>query len=260
MTPGGTITILHSFDPTAKPNHGTQYDGSIPLGPLMQGTDGRFYGTTNWGGNNGLGIVFQISSSGVYQVLHSFQNSTTTSPVILEGENSVAGMVDGGDGFIYGVTEQGGASGYGTLFRLTKTGTGFSVLHNFDKQTGGNPYGTPLLHTNGIIYGVTYTGGTTDPTKGVLYQFSAGLAPFARIVGATSGPVGSQVGLLGQGFTSTSSVYFGSSTLPVSGSSVHVVSSTYMLVRVPQGAKTGTIKVVTPSASLLTRQSFTVKP
>src|ERR1035441_6066134 len=65
ISPSGTYTNLHSFT-------GTNGDGVFPYAPLVQGSDGNFYGTTDGGGTSGSGTVFRISPSGTYTNLHSF--------------------------------------------------------------------------------------------------------------------------------------------------------------------------------------------
>ena len=76
MTPGGSITLLHSFNGT---------DGNSPTAGVVQGTDGNFYGTTRSGGNSnncdgGCGMVFRISPGGSLTVLHSFNGTDGDSP------------------------------------------------------------------------------------------------------------------------------------------------------------------------------------
>src|ERR1039457_5524044 len=65
ISPNGSETNLHSF--VGSPN-----DGAHPIGGLVQGSDGNFYGTTEVGGTNGDGTVFRISPSGNYTNLYSF--------------------------------------------------------------------------------------------------------------------------------------------------------------------------------------------
>jgi uncharacterized repeat protein (TIGR03803 family) len=62
MTPSGVLTTLHSFDFT---------DGQDPHG-LVEGTDGDFYGTTQYGGAYDEGTVFKITPTGTVTTLHSF--------------------------------------------------------------------------------------------------------------------------------------------------------------------------------------------
>jgi len=237
LTTKGKLKIIHSFGD----------DGTIPIGPVMQASDGKLYGSTSAGGTFGQGIVFQLSSSGTYKVLHNFQN--------IEGNNSTSGLVQGSDKFLYGVTSSGGTNGVGSLFKINTTGTAFSVLHNFDMKNGANPGGTPTLHTNGTIYGVTYTGGSQFSGYGVLYSFNNTLKPFASLVVIWSGKVGKHVGILGQGFSSATGVKFGSGS-----GTFQAVSDTYMIATATAGATTGNVTVLEPGGNLVTPQVFKVIP
>ena len=53
-----------------------------------------------------------------------------------------------------------------------------------------------LQHTNGLLYGLSLHGGTYD--SGVFFSLDEGLLPFVHLV-SNSGPIGSTVGILGQG-------------------------------------------------------------
>jgi uncharacterized repeat protein (TIGR03803 family) len=79
---------------------------------LMQGSDGNFYGTTEYGGTNGAGTVFKISTNGALTTLYSFTGGN-------DGANPQAGLVQGTDGSFYGSTSVGRLGGTGTVFRLT---------------------------------------------------------------------------------------------------------------------------------------------
>ena len=170
------LNIIHSFKTDG-------IDGTNPSGPVMQGADGKLYGTTVWQGTADQGIVFVMTTSGGgYKVLHSFQGA--------EGTNPYAGLVEGSDKYLYGVAARGGAKSVGTLFKVSTTGKNLAVLHDFDTPSGDTPFATPMLHTNGIIYGLTQHGGTPNTAYGVLYSFDAGLKPFASLVVLSSGKVG----------------------------------------------------------------------
>ena len=64
ITAAGTLTTLHGFTGGA--------DGGYPLGGVIQGSDGNFYGTTSQGGANRTGTVFQITTAGTLTTLFSF--------------------------------------------------------------------------------------------------------------------------------------------------------------------------------------------
>src|ERR1039458_3986157 len=123
VTASGTLTPLHAF--AGHPN-----DGCEPYGPLVQATDGNFYGTTNYGGtsNNcgifGCGTVFKITTGGTVTILYSF----CTQSGCLDGSSPQAGLVQGSDGNLYGATfyggpNYGGPNGYGTVFKIDRKST-----------------------------------------------------------------------------------------------------------------------------------------
>ncbi len=241
LTTKGALKILYSFAAT-----GT--DGKNPLGPVLQAADGKLYGTTNWGGANGFGTVFVMSTSGGgYKKLHDF--------LAVEGENPPAGMVQGSDGFLYSVATRGGANSQGTLFKVNTTGTTFAVVHDFATASGDTPMSTPVLHTNGIVYGTTNHGGSQLPAYGVLYSFDNGLKPFASLVIITSGHVGDAAGILGQGFLSATGVSFGNGP-----GQIIPINDTAAIVSPLAGAMTGPVKVHMPSGDLVTPQTFKVLP
>ncbi len=137
VTLSGTLTTLHTFD------YG---DGAFPVSPVVQGTDGNFYGTNQGEGDSGgAGAIFKMTPSGTVTVL-----SPTSSP---------AGLVEGRDGNFYGTTPQ--SYTYGTVFKITPSGT-LTTLHTFDGTDGGNPQAGLTLATDGNFYGTTYSGGTSN--------------------------------------------------------------------------------------------------
>jgi uncharacterized repeat protein (TIGR03803 family) len=237
LTKKGVLKIIYSFGSVAN-------DGFTPDAPVMQGADGKFYGTAYWGGANGFGTVYQLTPAGAYKILHSFAGT--------DGAHSSAGLVQGSDNFLYGVTIAGGSFGDGAFFKINTTGTTYTVLHQFDgKTSGGSPGATPLLHTNGTIYGWASVG----PKEGCLYSMNVGLRQFASLVVVTSGKVGTAVGIIGQGFSGTTKVKFGTGP-----GTFTVVSDTYMTAAPAAGATTGKVTVVEGAVSLATPQTFKVVP
>jgi uncharacterized repeat protein (TIGR03803 family) len=88
-------------------------DGQYPYAPLVQGTDGNFYGTTYYGGSQNDGTVFEITSTGTLTTLHSFDASGS------DGSIPVSGLVQHTDGDFYGTTLNGGTSKVGTVYKLS---------------------------------------------------------------------------------------------------------------------------------------------
>jgi uncharacterized repeat protein (TIGR03803 family) len=234
------LKIIHSFDVT---------NGGQPEGPLVQGVDGALYGTASTGGTLSGGVIFKVTMGGAYTVLYNF---SATSPV--SGASPLAGLVQGSDGFLYGVASVGGANNKGTLFKMSTKGTGFTVLHHFESTTGSSPLATPLLHTTGKIYGLTFGGGTRGD-YGVFYSLDAGLKPFVSEFISFSGKVGATVGILGQGFSNATGVKFGA------GPGTYVVNTdSFLTAKVGSGAMTGVITVLEHSGNLATPQKYKVIP
>ncbi len=227
-------------------NFHTEYS---PYGPLMQGSDGALYGTTSSGGTGSGGAVFRLTTAGVYKVLFNFLS--TNNP---NGATPFSGLVQGSDKFLYGVTSKGGTSDLGVLFKISTTGTGFTVVHNFDTATGDTPYATPLLHTNGTIYGLTSHGGVHTP-YGVFYSMAVGLRPFVAPLIVHSGKVNGSVSLLGQGFNTATGVVFGTGP-----GTLTIVSDTFASAKILTGAATGLITVDEPGGNLTTLQAFKIVP
>jgi len=161
MSTSGKLTTLHNFDDT---------DGSLPIGNLVQGSDGNFYGTTAYGGSYGEGTVFKVSSTGRFTSLYSFCSQGTFCP---DGWQPYAGLIQGTDRNFYGTTFGGGVNDQGTLFKISSTGT-LSTLHAFDYTDGAVPYAHLVQATDHHFYGTTGYGGTgTSCTDGcgTIYSF-----------------------------------------------------------------------------------------
>lgn len=220
-----------------------------PWGPLMQGVDGALYGTTSAGGTGSGGVVYKITTRGVYQVLTNFTTGSTTN-----GATPYSGVVQGSDKFLYGVTSSGGANKIGALFKISTTGTGFTILHSFDTTTGDTPYSTPLLHTNGTIYGLTSHGGSHVP-DGVAYSMNVSLKSFVAPVVLHSAKSNATVELLGQGFNTATGVLFGTGS-----GALTILSDTYATAKITTGATTGVITVEEPGGNLKTLQTFKITP
>jgi len=165
--PGGTVfkinkdgsgyVVLHSFSLTDS-------NGFFPSTPLVEGSDGALYGTTELGDFRTArgGTIFKLQKDGSgYEVLHKF--STPTSGGSVEG-SAVGSLVVGGDGALYGTTEGGGTNRVGTLFKINTDGTGFEVVRHFryagpGQLDGAYPDQTLAEGSDGALYGTTQYGG-----------------------------------------------------------------------------------------------------
>ena len=194
ITPGGALTILHTFDTT---------DGTIPYAPLVQAMDGELYGTTAYGGppNNGCfrgscGTIFKITPGGNFTMLHAFGGG--------DGANPYNGLIQAADGSFYGTTYGGGANacaqinggGCGTVFKIPSGGA-FTVLHNFDGTDGSGSFAGLVQGTDGNFYGTTAFGGaygygtvfkiTPERSFTTLYSFPSNGGPMGTLIQATDG-------------------------------------------------------------------------
>ena len=258
VTPAGAIKILHSFGAG-----GSFLDGSQPIGGLVQGLDGNFYGTTPGGGgqSGGSGTVFQITPAGVLTTLHAFAGYPG------DGALPYAGLTLGSDGNLYGTTYQGGsqspACNCGTLYQIATDGT-YRMMYSFTNGTDGrNPYGGLLQATDGSFYGTTFAGGSNlsphcqysgDQTCGVIFRLSVGLPRFVTNL-PKAAKVATAVKILGTGLSGATSVSFNGTP-----AAFVVVSSHQITTSVPAGAASGYVTVTTPSGTFTSNVPFQVLP
>ena len=215
----GTINQLFAFTCTSGTHSDTCPQGARP-DIILQASDGNFYGAaqvTDEGVSDPQGgTLFKLTASGEFTKLFTFTQGTSG---FLNGNNPADGLVEANDGFLYGTTFNGGKKNDGVLFRISKTGTGFKVLHNFCSSAncsdGSIPNGL-LLGQDGNLYGTTLEGGSSvslcpssgcgtifrfEPMTGafaVLHRLTAvadGLQPFGMIQAANGNFYGVSQGL-----------------------------------------------------------------
>ncbi len=257
IAPTGALTTLHSF---------SWGDGAIPGTGLVQGTDGRFYGTTSLGGANGHGTFFRMEPDGMLTTLRSFAvdaelpndglvkgadgsfYGTTTDRVFKitptgtlttivfglgppGGNQSEGGIALGSDGDLYGTTSAGGDNVAGTVFKVTPDGL-LTVLHSFAYDDGAFPRAGLVQGTDGSFYGTTTQGGTGG--SGTVFKITPSGALTTLLSFAGSEGSDPYAGLL-QG---TDGNFYGTTTQGGTGGS-------------------GTVFKITPSGALTTLHSFT---
>jgi uncharacterized repeat protein (TIGR03803 family) len=184
VTPAGQLTTLYSF---CQQSNCT--DGSFPIGGLIQGTDGNFYGTTFSGGtgdaqycDGGCGSIFKLTPAGVLTTLHTFAGY----PV--DGSGPSAGLLQAANSKFYGTTTNGGAYlascvlGCGTVFEFASNGS-YSEFYSFGGYTGdaAAPHAPLAIGNDGAFYGTGLEGGsegagsifriTASGSESLLYSF-----------------------------------------------------------------------------------------
>jgi uncharacterized repeat protein (TIGR03803 family) len=143
-------------------------DGAFADAPVMDSA-GNLYGGTLTGGPDGGGTVWELSPSGngwSFQVLHTFQSTENIAGVY--GRLAIDSA-----GSLYGVTGSEGLYGYGNVFRLTPSGSGWNYisLHDFSSGSDGAfPLRGPTLDSNNNLFGTASYGGTTN--SGVIWEIT----------------------------------------------------------------------------------------
>jgi uncharacterized repeat protein (TIGR03803 family) len=142
----------------------SERDGSGPSAALVQGRDGILYGTTQLGGESGLGTVFGMTSTGALTMLHALTGS--------EGADLFGPLLLGRDGQLYGTTALGGPGdldGKGVVFRLSPGGS-YVALHFFSGTDGAHPETGLTQGWDGTLYGTTTSGG--EGGQGTVFAIS----------------------------------------------------------------------------------------
>ncbi len=129
---GGTMKLLY------------QGAGYLPVGGLIQGTDGNLYGKT-------LDNVFSVNPCGGFRSLGWFN-------IVDQGIVLSDGVVQGDDGYFYGTTQLGGRYFYGSIFKTSLSGN-LVTLFDFNGTNGWFPEGTLVRNSSNDFYGVTFSGG-----------------------------------------------------------------------------------------------------
>ena len=169
LAPGGngsyTESLLYSFK-------GEPGDGAGPSDMVMD-SGGNLYGTTAAGGTDGysIGTVFKLTkgASGSYaeSMLHSFQSGA------VGGFGPEPGLIMDSGGSLYGAAQEGGADGYGAVFKMAPGSGGSyteSSLYSFQSGSsdGALPFAGVIMDSNGNLYGTTVMGGTND--QGMVFE------------------------------------------------------------------------------------------
>jgi len=189
----GKSTILHSFA-------GGPSDGGIPSGGhVVRDKSGNLYGVTYGGGSkvcpDGCGVLYKLSTSGTWTVLHRFSGGISDGC----GPYGTVAMDEAGN--LYGTTWSCGTPGNGIVWRVSKGGKE-TILHSFAGGVldGCNPYAGVVRDSYGNLYGTTmYCGGHNYGTvfelskKGtftVLHSFAGdaeGGVPYGEVLRTSSG-------------------------------------------------------------------------
>lgn len=187
----------------------TGSNGAAPTAPLIQGANGNYYGTTEYGGDNGGGTLFEMDPAGNLIFSYAFPGGL---------QPSAGPLYQGADGNLYGTTDGGGdlsgcgGAGCGLIYQFNPSTQTPTVLYNFSatdndqapphygmiQGTDGNFYG---LSNGGLSTGIGTANGEafqlipdgTSSTFNVLYHFcqvascTDGQSPVGNLVQGSDG-------------------------------------------------------------------------
>jgi uncharacterized repeat protein (TIGR03803 family) len=139
---GRDFTVLRTFA-------GGTNDASNPHAGVIEASDGVLYGTTDASVFLGCTVFRLQKDGGGFAVLHHYDG-------ISDANTSRGELLEGSDGVLYGTTVWGGAGQSGTVFRLNKDGSGYSILVHFGGSRGADPYSRLLEGPDGALYGTTF--------------------------------------------------------------------------------------------------------
>jgi uncharacterized repeat protein (TIGR03803 family) len=183
VTSSGSLTTLCSFTGTSGAT-----PGQSAAGALYQAGDGSLWGTTSAGGGaSGAGTIFKATTSGSLTVIYEFTNGS-------DGGGPMCNLISGSDGNLYGTTNGGGTSGFGTVFKCIGSGIpALTVGGTFNYQitatngptsyeATGLPPGILCNPSSGLITGVAGTPGTYNVMISASNAGGAGLGYFTMLV------------------------------------------------------------------------------
>ncbi len=251
-------------------------DGGSPRAPVIQASDGNFYGTTNAGGATGQGVIFRITPAKKYTVLYNFDSVNA---------NPVSGVMQDTNGKFYGTTYSGVqyaacsfSGGCGTVYSLS---TGLSPFLRTEPMSGkvGSTVtiiGTDLTGAKSVSFdGVAATFevvssseitatvpsaaktgvvSVTLPSRTLKTVLTFKVTPVISSFTPDSGPVKTAVTITGTGLTGATAITFDG----VKATTFSVKSATEVTADVPTGAKTGAIAVTTAGGTATSAKTFTV--
>ena len=248
----------------------------VHVAGLLFASDGNLYGANSLGGTLGNGTLFRITTGGSFTKLFDFGTQFESGP------QPLATLVEHTNGIYYGVTDGSSSSGSGNFYSLTppnpiqilkvagpiwvKPGEPVEILGNglshVVKVTFGSVAAQFQIGSDTVLSATVPNGAvdgfivaTMASGLKIQTQMAVRILPTITNLNPTSGPVGTQVNIVGGGFVGAKQVNFGG----VKASSFTVVTPSLIQAIVPTGAKTGKVAVVTLNGTATSKQTFTVQ-
>jgi uncharacterized repeat protein (TIGR03803 family) len=157
VTPTGKFSIVYNFQ------NGS--DGGNPMGYLLEATDGNFYGATSTGGSGAsTGTVYKLTPGATFPWVITTEYNLGS----LTGTTPSGQLVEGPDGNIYGLLQEGGANSAGSVYQLDLQGD-YSDFFDF---TDTNRVATLVVGGDGNLYGDSTYGQTGNNEYGLLFKLT----------------------------------------------------------------------------------------
>lgn len=150
-----------------------RFDGEFPKANLLQASNGKLYGLSS-----------DCCVFGSYGVFFEYDPSTKTYDKVFDFNDTINGsspdgsVIEAADGKLYGLTSKGGTHNWGILFQYDPVKRAFKKLFDFNGTDGSNPLGNLLQASDGKLYGLTNTGGSSD--NGVLFQYDPSTQTYTK--------------------------------------------------------------------------------
>jgi len=265
INPSGGYRVMFDWDNVHTLNGYQSFAG------LIAGADGNLYGTTIWGGQYGYGVIFSMSTDGDYSVLYNFDAP--------HGNGAYATPIQHTNGKLFGMTNRGGGALYGVVYsfndnlepfiKLTTRGglvgqTVGILGRGFATASSVEFNGTPAsFHVvSNTFMTATIPSGETgfvrvnmasgDVVSSIVFRVAPQLTNFSPL----HGKAGDTVTLNGNGLIQATSIAVGGKAV----TAFTVNSDSKLTIKIPAGATTGKIAVVTPGGRATSSTNFTVTP
>ena len=150
--------------------------GRASHGELVQATNGHLYGVLQRGGENDLGAIFQYN-------LETEEVITVVTFDGINGAKPVTGLEEGTDGYLYGVTREGGTNNIGVVYKLDPNDNSYTKLADFATEHGKFPEGQIVFGEDGMLYGIATKGGSGGYGTIYAYDVHSGTLGFVKNLG-----------------------------------------------------------------------------
>ncbi len=182
-----TYTILYPLNQLT--------DGGGITSLLYHATDGQLYGCAAYGGANNAGTLFRFNpATGAFTKLYDLGGG-------VNGKTPYGGLSEGGNGWYYGTTFEGGIDNKGTLFKYAPGTNTFVKLLDFNGPNGQSPWTAPIPAADNELWGTTANGGTNG--NGMIYRLTPSTDTYEQrysFTAATGGLLFSNVTPGGDGY------------------------------------------------------------